>query len=58
MAVERDNPYGAFNFTVDVDRFGDPNSVRAGFQEVSGLGMEVAEAEYRNGNEPEIMSAR
>ncbi len=53
MAVPRDNPYGNFNFRVTVDRFGDPNSVRAGFQEVSGLGLEVTVAEYRNGNEPE-----
>jgi phage tail-like protein len=54
MAVTRDNPYGAFNFQVTVDRFGgDATSVRAGFQEISGLGMEVTEAEYRNGNEKE-----
>jgi phage tail-like protein len=53
MAVERDNPYGAFNFRVTVDRFGDPNGTPAGFQEISGLGMEVAIAEYRNGNEAE-----
>jgi phage tail-like protein len=53
MAVQRDNPYGNFNFRVTVDRFGDPNSIPAGFQEVSGLGLEVTIAEYRNGNEPE-----
>jgi phage tail-like protein len=53
MAVERDNPYGAFNFRVTADRFGDAGSVQAGFQEVSGLGMEVTIAEYRNGNEAE-----
>lgn len=53
MAIPRDNPYGAFNFKVDVERFGDPGQVSAGFQEVSGLGMEVTEAEYRNGNELE-----
>src|SRR5215210_7222332 len=54
MAVQRDNPYGAFNFQVTVDRFGgDATAVRAGFQEVSGLGLEVTIAEYRNGNEKE-----
>lgn len=53
MAIPRDNPYGAFNFTVTVDRFGDAGAVSAGFQEISGLGMEVTEAEYRNGNEAE-----
>jgi phage tail-like protein len=55
MAVERDTPYGNFNFRVTAERFGDgdPSSVRAGFQEISGLGLEVTIAEYRNGNEPE-----
>ncbi len=54
MAQQRDNPYGAFNFQVTVDRFGgDAGAVRAGFQEISGLGLEVTEAEYRNGNEKE-----
>jgi phage tail-like protein len=55
MAVQRDNPYGAFNFRVTVDRIGggNPASIAAGFQEISGLGLEVTIAEYRNGNEPE-----
>jgi phage tail-like protein len=53
MAIPRDNPYGAFNFRLTVDRFGDAGSVQAGFQEISGLSMEVAVAEYRNGNEKE-----
>ncbi len=54
MATARENPYGAFNFLVTADPFGgDASSWRAGFQEVSGLGMEVTEAEYRNGNEKE-----
>src|SRR3954467_3223483 len=50
MAVQRDDPYGAFNFLVDVGT-GDTESVRAGFQEVSGLNVEMTQAEYRNGNE-------
>jgi phage tail-like protein len=53
MAVQRDNPYGAFNFRVTADRFGDAGSVQGGFQEISGLGTEVTVAEYRNGNDPE-----
>jgi phage tail-like protein len=53
MGVPRDNPYGAFNFRVTADRFGDAGSVQGGFQEVSGLGTEVTVAEYRNGNDPE-----
>ena len=53
MAVPRDNPYGAFYFQVTVDRFGAPTAVRAGFQEISGLGLEVTVAEYRNGHELE-----
>jgi phage tail-like protein len=53
MAVPRNNPYSAFNFRVTADRFGDAGSVQAGFQEISGLGMEVTIAEYRNGNDAE-----
>lgn len=53
MAVQRDNPYGAFNFRVTADRFGDAGSVQGGFQEVSGLSTEVTVAEYRYGNDPE-----
>jgi phage tail-like protein len=50
MSVERNNPYGSFNFLVDLGT-GDTGSVRAGFQEVTGLNIEVTSAEYRNGNE-------
>jgi phage tail-like protein len=50
MAIERENPYAAFNFLVDLGT-GDAESVRAGFQEVSGLNYEVTLVEYRNGNE-------
>jgi phage tail-like protein len=50
MATERDNPYSNFNFLVDLGT-GDTQSIRAGFQEVSGLNIEVTTAEYRNGNE-------
>jgi phage tail-like protein len=49
MAVQRDTPYGSFNFLVDFAT-GDVNSVRAGFQEVSGMNIEVTSADYRNGN--------
>ena len=50
MAVNRDRPYGAFKFRVRIDT-DDGTSTTAGFQEVSGLGMEITVAEYRNGNE-------
>lgn len=53
MATPRDNPYGAFNFRVTAEPFGDAGTVRAGFQEITGLGSELTVAEYRNGNEPE-----
>ncbi len=49
MATERDRPYSQFNFQVTWDGL-DQNSVRAGFQEVTGLGMEINVAEYRAGN--------
>ena len=48
MAVQRDQPYNQFNFLVD---FGaDPDSVDAGFAEVTGLDVTVEVLEYRNGN--------
>jgi len=50
MAVLRDNPYGEFNFLVDLG-MGDVDAPEGGFQECSPIGMEVAVAEYRNGND-------
>jgi len=43
--MARDVPYSQFNFLVDLGDF------QAGFQEVSGLGVEVTVAEYREGSE-------
>ena len=54
MAVQRDDPYGAFNFLVSIGGAqgdGAPGSIIGGFAEVSGLGMSITYAEYRNGNE-------
>jgi len=46
MANDRQVPYGAFNFRVEIagQEFG-------GFSDVSGLSHELTMAEYRNGNE-------
>lgn len=52
MAVLRDRPYVQFNFLVDLGT-GNTDGAEAGFQEVSGVGMEVTVSEYRNGNERE-----
>ena len=52
MAVQRDRPYVQFNFLVDLGT-GSTDGPDAGFQEISNVGMEVAVAEYRNGNEKE-----
>lgn len=54
MPVERDNPYGAFNFMVSLggeQGSGDIGDFVGGFSDVSGLGFEVQYADYRNGNE-------
>lgn len=51
MAVLRDRPYVQFNFLVDLGN--GTQGPDAGFQEVSGIGMEVTVAEYRNGNDGE-----
>lgn len=52
MAILRDRPYVQFNFLVDLGT-GNTDGPEAGFQEVSGIGMEVTLSEYRNGNERE-----
>ncbi len=51
MAVERNNPYGGFNFQVNLGGGGEQTPAVAGFSEVFGLGMAVGVIEYRNGNE-------
>lgn len=51
MATQRDDPYANFNFIVDFAT-GDAKTVRGGFQEVTGMNIEVTSAEYRAGNSP------
>ena len=53
MATEREGvPYSQFNFQVTVGDEG-PERPQAGFQEVSGIGLEINVAEYRAGNSVE-----
>jgi len=52
MATFRERPYVQFNFLVDLGT-GNTEGADAGFQEVSGIGMEVTVSEYRNGNHRE-----
>jgi len=49
MAKLRERPYVQFNFLVDLGD-GVTEGPQAGFQEVSGIGMEVTVSEYRTGN--------
>jgi phage tail-like protein len=49
MAVFRERPYVQFNFLVDLGD-GNTEGAQAGFQEISGIGMEVTVSEYRTGN--------
>jgi phage tail-like protein len=48
---DRDFPYGAFNFLVNLNGSNAPDSVLGGFSDVSGIGTEITMSEYRNGNE-------
>lgn len=57
MATKRDYPYSQFNFRVSWDGLGE-KTVEAGFQEVSGLGLEMTVAEYRAGNHSENSSLK
>jgi phage tail-like protein len=52
MATLRERPYPPFNFLVDLGT-GSTDGPQAGFAEVSSIGMDVAVAEYRNGNSKE-----
>ena len=52
MAILRDRPYVQFNFLVDLGD-GVTEGPKAGFQELSGVGMEVTVSEYRAGNAKE-----
>ena len=52
MATLRERPYVQFNFLVNLGNDG-ATGTQAGFQEVSGIGMEVTVSEYRNGNAAE-----
>ncbi|AEJ00868.1 Conserved hypothetical protein CHP02241, phage tail region protein [Nitrosomonas sp. Is79A3] len=52
MAILRDRPYVQFNFLVDLGD-GVTEGPQAGFQELSGIGMEVTVSEYRTGNSKE-----
>jgi phage tail-like protein len=57
MATPRDYPYSQFNFRVSWDGLNE-TTVNAGFQEVSGLGLEMTVAEYRAGNWSENSSRK
>src|SRR4051794_26255447 len=50
MATERSRPYLRHNFLVDITDINDAQQDSGGFQEVTGLGVEIGAAEYRNGN--------
>jgi phage tail-like protein len=52
MATLRERPYVQFNFLVDLGD-GVTEGPQAGFQELSGIGMEVTVSEYRTGNHKE-----
>lgn len=49
--ADRQIPYGAFNFIVNIQGVTDGQGVSGGFSDVSGLGTEFMIAEYRNGND-------
>jgi phage tail-like protein len=53
MATQRDTPYGAFNFQVELNDGTDSSAVIGGFSDVSGIGTEMTLMEYRQGNDKE-----
>lgn len=51
-ATFREDPYGGFNFEISINGISDDGAaVKGSFAEVSGLEVEVAPIEYRNGSE-------
>lgn len=48
MAANQNRSYSQFNFRLVISS--GTNSIQAGFQEVSGMGMEITVAEYRSGS--------
>lgn len=57
MAVQRNDPYSAQNFLVDLGD-GETGSALAGFAEVSGLETWIEIVEYRNGNDRDLAPAK
>jgi phage tail-like protein len=53
MAEFRERPYSQFNFLVELESGAPTDTPQAGFQEISGLGLEMNVAEYRAGNFPD-----
>jgi phage tail-like protein len=51
MAVQRDTPYGAFNYLVEMNDGTNPASAVGGFSDVSGIGTEITLMDYRQGND-------
>jgi phage tail-like protein len=57
MAVQRDHPYGNFNFLVDLGG-GDTEGSQAGFSEIVLPDAEISVIEYRNGGDKESGSIK
>ncbi|MEZ4416033.1 MAG: phage tail protein [Gemmatimonadota bacterium] len=50
--IYRDDPYGNYNFLLEIDGVSeDGRAARGSFSEISGLGVEIQTIEYRNGSE-------
>jgi phage tail-like protein len=51
MAVQREDPYGPFNFRVTITP-GTGAEIKAAFSEVTGMTDEIVHADYRTGTDP------
>ncbi len=47
----REDPYGNYNFLIEVSGISDGATARGSFSEISGLGVEIDVIEYRTGTE-------
>ncbi len=53
MAIQRDDPYGNYNYLVDLGA-GEPQAVQAGFSEILLPEVSIDAIEYRSGNDREL----
>ncbi|SAK96367.1 T4-like virus tail tube protein gp19 [Caballeronia arationis] len=53
MTIQRNTPYGAYNFLIEFNDGSNSRDPIGGFSDVTGIGTEITLMEYRQGNDVE-----